>query len=127
MDYLKFKEESDQSYGSYDPSEFINVTGNDSLTILPCDSPLEGTYGFVVFTNTPEGEKSVYLQRKVWANAVTNQIKTRSEFDKIFSEAYSADYKIIPCDDPVKRILGFLVLKNSSVTWYCISLTAFKG
>jgi hypothetical protein len=127
MDYLKFREKPGQSYGSYDPSEFKAVTGNGNLEILPCDSPLEGTYGFTIFTNTPEGEKSVFLQRKIWPNADTVQIKTRSEFDRIFSDAYTADYKIIPCDDPMMRLLGFIVLKNSSVTWYCIKLTAFKG
>ena len=127
MDYLKFKEESNQAYDSYDPSEFKRVTGNENLTILPCDAPLEGTYGFVVFTDTPEGEKAMYLNRKIWPNANTIQVSTRSEFDKIFSEAYTADYKIIPCDDPVMRLLGFIVLKNSSTTWYCISLTKFKG
>ena len=127
MDYLKFKEESNQSYGVYDSSELKKVTGNDNLTVLPCDVPLEGTFGFIIFTDTPKGEKSVYLQRKIWADTTTVQIKTRSEFDKIFSETYTADYKIIPCDDPMKRLLGFIVLKNSSAIWYCITLTAFKG
>jgi hypothetical protein len=127
MDYLKFREGLSQSYGPYDFSEFKKITGNNNLEILPCDIPLEGTYGFTVFTVTPEGEKTVFLQRRIWPNADTIQVKTRSEFDRIFSEAYTADYKIIPYDDPMMRLLGFIVLKNSSVTWYSIRLTDFKG
>jgi len=105
------------------------ITGNKDLLILPMDSPLEGKYGFSILTPpTLDGpEKQVIIQRKVHAKATLVRVSSKENFDQIFEDSYTRGLKIDLYDDPEKFLVGFMVFKNDTVTWYHTHISTLRG
>lgn len=104
------------------------ITGNKDIEIIPYDCPLKGRYGFMVFLPASEGkqEKSVDIYREMHDRPIQVVVTSESELNDIFYDAYTNNYRILLCDDPVKLLVGFLVFKRNCITWYHCHVSLLK-
>jgi hypothetical protein len=102
--------------------EFFKPTKD--FHILPCDYPLEGMVGFTAFRQeTADTEMSILLELKVAGKATQKEYETKEEFEKAFSEAWDSKFSIECCDDPVKRLSGFITENREERVWHFIAFS----
>ena len=82
------------------------------VTCLPCDDPLEGQYGFVLFRMRDAFEDSIIISRQVAPKTINVQVTSKQELEKIYNEAIMTDWLVDRYDDPKSMKLGFIVSKG---------------
>lgn len=98
------------------------LSERDDIHTVPADDPIGGRFGYSIW-----GENFSALPTiQVFNEAKEVIVSDRKEFDRIFEEAYKADYLIDPCDNPVKRRPGFIVTTRISRTYYWMTLENFQ-
>jgi len=97
-----------------------------SVDCLPCDDPLTGKVGFVIFKNDGGNEKKVIIMRQYAPKADNVLLKTMSEMEEQYNTAVERDYLITRHDNPAGMMAGFIVSRGSGRTWYNISLRDVK-
>jgi len=116
------------SSGASSLREAVRFFSNDeTITVLPADEPVKGLKGFVIWRINEEDEEEVANPLfRVAEEAQIVNVENKEEFNNIFSDAWERNYPITQCDDPVKRLFGFIVTKRTNRTLYRISLTKYK-
>lgn len=142
MDYIAYKQKmglnesfSERMKSAKELQEVIKIFANPDLKehiiVLPSDDPMTGKIGYCIMTD-PENESGVL---KISCNVSipltglnTEEIwcSNYEEFDKEFKKAYEHDWPITIAEDPVKRILGFVVNKGSERILYRLSYSQYK-
>lgn len=96
------------------------------LNIIPCDDPLLGKKGYILFREESGNEISINIEMSFSKKAVEVRYDNRNEFNKVFKEAWNSDKPINIYDDPCKYLLGFIVDSRNERIWHNIKLIDFK-
>ena len=99
----------------------------DELIIIPFDSPLSGTLGYVMYREESGKELSANLQVRFAKKVVEIVYNSRDLFNEAFSKAWDSEKPLSIHDDPVRRICGFIVDSRGGREWHYIRLSDYKG
>ena len=141
MNYMEFRETDQKLMIKERTTEMMAIKNglfelfevspdSEEIVMLPADDPLGGTRGYILWKTKNDKEISANIMIRVTRpvdepSGIT--YKSREEFDKAFSEAWESGKPLYLCDDPVRRLCGFVIESRDSRVWHHITLTALKG
>jgi len=99
-------------------------TGDDKrvdLVVLPCDDPIGGKLGYTLFNGQDGSDLQAVIQVRYAAPAEPIFHNTGDGFNRAFSEAWDSGKTMYLCDDPVKRLCGFIVEGREYRRWHHIN------
>lgn len=99
----------------------------DELIVIPFDSPLSGTLGYVMYREESGKELSANLQVRFAKKAEEIMYNNRDLFNEAFSKAWESDKPLSIYDDPVRMLCGFIVDSRDSRVWHYIRLSDYKN
>lgn len=107
-------------WGNY-PEQRMN-----EITIIPCDEPLIGLKGFMLFKEEFGKELSVNVQIKSSVEATKIVYTNREAFNNAFEKAWDSEKPLYIYDDPILILCGFIVESRKGREWHYIKLIDYK-
>jgi hypothetical protein len=105
----------------------LEVAFGLDVVCLPCDDPILGEVGYVIFHTEGGQEKSVIIRRAFGPVADGVKLLSKKEIENEYDRAVANDQAITRYDDPVRMIVGFIVYSGSGRRWYHIDLKDLKA
>lgn len=106
--------------------ELADAFGID-VVCLPCDDPILGEVGCVIFQIKDGKEKSVIIRRTFGPKADSVKMPSKKDIEQEYYKALMEDHVITRYDDPVNRLVGFIVSRGSGRKWYHISFKDLRA
>lgn len=112
----------------------------EGWTLLPCDDPARGSLGAVAFRDRPDGtEEQVLVEWLPWGELETEERVAADveEFEAMLDSlrkegmapkmGHTRAPLVVPCDDPVRRMVGFAAYSGGKARVVRCPLTAARA
>jgi len=96
------------------------------VTCLPCDDPIAGEVGYVIFRRKNNIENTVFVSRSIGPKVTTKKLPSKDMFKSVYNSAIAYDLPIERYDDPSRLMVGFIVSRGSGRTWYCLPISKLR-
>jgi len=97
----------------------------NGIVVLPADSPVDGTFGCIVFEKEND-KNSLTYSRRVYDSCDLIPCVNGEEFFDELQKSLDSNYPTFICDQPKILKVGFVSLRNDGNKFYSLGIAAYK-